>query len=193
MFNDFIKAVQMLQFVNKISKYTGSNPKNPSIVDNIIYHIFLFLHRMKKQNSLFRNEYVCVDAALILMVYADYLFAPYSNRNSLTEEMMRKCLLAIKGLYSVPIDDLKKMWNNHVEYFADLISEQDDMSDYTTIAEEAAMLFTYDLYRNTYVEFNSDTPILLVGFDKEFMIKTETFSFFKVMVPMIKECIQENT
>jgi hypothetical protein len=107
--------------------------------------------------------------------------------------MMRKCLLAIKGLYSVPIDDLKKMWNNHVEYFADLISEQDDMSDYTTIAEEAAMLFTYDLYRNTYVEFNSDTPILLVGFDKEFMIKTETFSFFKVMVPMIKECIQENT
>jgi hypothetical protein len=193
MFNDFIKAVQMLQFVNKISKYTGSNPKNPSIVHNIIYHIFLFLHRMKKQNSLFRNEYVCVDAALILMVYADYLFAPYSNRNSLTEEMMRKCLLAIKGLYSVPIDDLKKMWNNHVEYFADLISEQDDMSDYTTIAEEAAMLFTYDLYRNTYVEFNSDTPILLVGFDKEFMIKTETFSFFKVMVPMIKECIQENT
>ncbi len=189
MIGAFFDMLKMRSFINKISRFTGSNPNNPTIADTLLYTIFLFSHRIKKQSVLFKNKYVCADAAIISMAYALYRTASFPDSDKITEELMYKCTLAIRDFYKVPASDLSQILDNHLDYFSDLIFELEDMNDYSLIAKEAALLFTYDLTYNKYVEFKNDTPVLIIGLDKQFIIERETNSYFNVIIPMINEII----
>lgn len=184
--HSFFDMLRLNSFTNKISRITGANFNNPSLADKIIHSIFGFPYLVNKKSTLFKNKYVCTDAAIISMLYAIQLIESSQNSNNTTKELMCKCLLALRDFYKVPTSELRQMWKYHTDYFLDLILDLEDIEDYSPIAQEAALLFTYDIAYNKYVEFNKNMPVLITEIEKQFMIEQETNSYFKVMIPMIK-------
>ncbi len=179
--------------VAKISKYIEADPRNPTLVDNIVYQILIFpLSAKKKRSIIFKNKYVCADAALISTCYAYYLLMEKDVDENQLEDLLRKIFLGTLNFYKINFDEFNNMWSNRIHYF-DLLFQNTKTSiyeiDFTPIVQDAALLFSHDICENKYIEFRQDTPAVLMDPKKQFLISQETFAYFKIMGSMIKKCI----
>lgn len=185
--NDFFRIIRFNNLARKLQCDAELNLSNMSLADELTLTIISFPETIKKNSKIFKNKYVCVDATIITMLYACYYMRECGVESQ--EELMRKCLLSLRSVYKIPIDELRNIWKNHLEYFNDLFAEQEDIQDLSVIAQKASSLFAYNLYYNSYIEFNSNTPSLILDFSKQMQIDFEARSYFRILTPIVQSKI----
>mgnify|MGYP000903206101 CR=1 FL=1 len=104
------------------------------------------------------------------------------------ESFIPKMLLAIHHLYDLDPDELDKLYKNRMESITKL--EFDPITqNLKNFVEEVGYLVAHDLHYNKYVEFNSQSALIINGFSKQMQIEMAINNYFKIMVPMITELI----
>ena len=150
--------------------------------DKLALTIIVHIMNIKDKSKIFKNKFVCADAALLSTFYAFRRMYDFNFTNSSTKKVILRVCNACITFFRLSNSDMSRILNNRRDTFLDTLLEVDSLAE---IAKEASMLFTYDVKENDYVEYTPNTPVLLVGFDKMFQIQAEANLFFQTMGTMI--------
>lgn len=174
---------------NKLIKSMGGNPKNPTINEMIVAGPILLLSAKRKHSPVFSNNYVCADAILITCEYAMKILEGTGAPDYVTSDIKDKMASAIQREFSISGSELLEMQKNRLSFFGRLLDKHPN--DISPMIEEAALVFSYDLAHDRYVEYAEDSPLIILGIDKQMQIESEALEFFNAALKLVTDYISQ--
>ncbi len=180
---DKMKYVQQMM---RLMQACGGDIDNPSKTDLIVASIVLFpLQNKKAKKELpFCNKYVLTDAAIISMLYAIYNTATLDvNDQETIPKFIAKIYLGICEMYKIDQESLLSIAESRIDYFEPIIKEQNNEK----LISETTTLFLHDIANNQFVPFNDNSPLPIMGIEKQVQIELHTIGYFKGLLPIIEK------
>ena len=181
------ERIKFLVQARKVFFSWGGNPRRASFNEVIVSAPVLTAMSLSENSSIFSNKYVCADAVLIAVTYAGYHLEEAGAPQEMIIDLLAKTRFAIKDIFKIDESEAKELVQDRFVRFSMLLSE--NTNDVKPMIKEAQLLFAHDLHHDKYVEFGWDSPVVLVGFDKQFLIQSDTTRFFANAMPSIMETL----
>lgn len=172
----------------QIYKVWNSTPKKTTINELIAAGPALQLRSLKRQSFVFKNNYVRADALIISCVYTTKALQLSGAPHKIISDLEQKFLALIQSECSVFGLELQKMQENRFPFFRKLLDEH--VVDINPVLEEAALLFAHDMHHNKYVQYESTSPLVIMGIDKQMQLEYETRFFFKTAIETMNHYIE---
>ena len=185
MFEKFRTANNMM----KMMKVCGGSMDNPSIADQVAATIIVV--PLGFRDSIFRqNKYILSDAAILTLIITLHSIIN-SQYDKIVADIVKKTYCGIREFYKITHEELELMQKNRFRVFNSnsVLSDINNLDDYIA---EAQILFKEEYANNKYVEFSLNSPMTLIGFDKQFQLDMETKAYFVTILPMIKKILKSD-
>lgn len=134
------------------------------------------------------NQYGRADAAAISGFYALNSMRSRGVLSSVQSRFLKKLRLASCRLFDLQPEELERLMNNRYDVFYNLIRNAKNL---TSISDEAALLFTYDIKYDRYVDFFPDSPVILTDFMVQSQILMESKAFLQSVFPLIAKIMNK--
>lgn len=173
----------------RIFKSWGGNPNNPTINEMIVVTPIMLLSSRRKQSSLFSNKYVCADAAIITCAYVVKILKGTGAPDNIISDLKSKMVSAVQCEFLISKPELQELQKNRFSFFNSLLDEHEE--DISPMIEEASLIFAHDLHHNKYVEYSKDSPLIILGIDKQLQIESETLAYFNIALKLVTDYLKQ--
>lgn len=164
------------------------NPKQHNVLDELLGMIIYFTKaRMNQVGLIYNNKYISADAALITSYYVVERLRREGMPEWILEEYIENTMKAVSKCFNISLYEVLKNERRRKYLFAPYYKE----SNINAVVEEAELLFSHELNSVGFVEFNKDSPIMLLGIMEKIKIEQETVIYFKNMFDMLSQALND--
>lgn len=169
----------------KFFKMLGEDPNQPTANSVIVMQPWFLLKKVRKDSVFFQNDYLAADAMLMCCAYAKHYLKLCGVSDFIIADLQRKFKLVISSAGFVCGNELEEMVSNRVSFFGGLLEDRD--KGMQAFMEETSLVFAHDLHHQKYVEYNAQSPLVVIGIFEQMRLEAEAKSFFKVAFDLMKE------
>lgn len=174
--------------LNEIIDSWDEPDHEPTPDEEAVVSTLLLIEGRSDDLLILSNRYARADAAVITGLYVLDAMRKRSVSNTVQGQFIRKLRKASCRLFDIQAAEMEKLMNNRLGVFFSLIRNAKSTS---SIADEAALLFAYDLKYDRYIEFRPDSPVLLLDFSVRMQIEAESHAFFQAAFPLVTESVNK--
>lgn len=168
--------------LNEIIDSWGEEDHTPTPSEEMVASILLLIESHVDDLLILSKRYARADAAAVAGIFALHTMSRLGVSNSVQSNFIRKLRLAACRLFDVQTEVMEKLMHNRLDVFFSLIRSAKGIAP---IAQEAALLFAYDLKYDSYVEFHSDSPVILLDLSTQLQIEEEAQLFFQAAFTLV--------
>lgn len=161
---------------------------DPTPDEEAVVSILLLIENHAEDILILSNKYGRADSAAIIGFYALDVMQRRGVPQAVRARFMRKLHQAACRLFDIPQDEMQQLMKNRLGVFSSLIRNAKNL---TSITDEAALLFSYDIHYNRYVDFFHDSPVILMDFSTQSQILMESKTFFGAVFPLILKSVDK--
>ena len=165
------------------------NPENPSLIGKLACLIIMFPLSDSLNDTVLKNKYEKMDAALILLIYS----IKKAGRELLVlnnKLFVRYIFEGILMFYNVSLDELTKFQSNRLGYFEEYLDKV--YPNIESYVDEATLLLRYDYCYNKYVEFTESVPIIVdKNPEQDLKAQMQIKTYFFSVIDMIDKYLEE--
>ena len=161
---------------------------DPTPDEEAAVSILLLIESNADDLLILSNKYARADAAVISGIYALDAMRRRNVPNSVQSRFTRKLRLASCRLFDIQPSEMDRLMNNRLGVFSGLIRSAANL---TSIADEASLLFSYDIKHDRYVDFSRSSPVILMDFSTQTQILMESKAFFGAVFPLVVKSMEK--
>ena len=160
----------------------------PTPDEEAVVSILLLIEGHVNDLLILSNKYGRADSASISGFYALDAMQRRGVPGSVQTRFLKKLRQGACRLFDIQTEEMERLMKNRLGVFSDLIRNSKYL---TSFADEAALLFSYDIEYNRYVDFFRNSPVILMDFSTQSQILMESKAFFQAVIPLILKSIDK--
>ena len=176
MFKRF-KAKKVERDANRIMSSWGKVLKESNMDDRALFLIVYFLLKQKsvyQGKSLIHNNLACAEYVVASSAY-------FAENTYIFKELESKVEIALKTFFGIRDSSLKNV-KERFNFYCRTYSK----SGLDAMINEIVLIIPHDLDKGYLVEYNEDSPLLLIGFSEQMFIEIETRASIKGLIDLVQ-------